>query len=235
MTSPKDYAQPRRKRQPTPAAKPRPAAKSRVKKRHKPWGLMLFSFIALAGLIFGLNQLMQVKLPETPQPDTTPSAPKPVVKPTPAKPAPQPAKPAPKSTAPTQVAVKPAPGDTRQPATAPTAPKTKAGKYEFYELLPNSEITPEAVEAYQSTPRTAKMDKTYLLQAGSFRSAADAEKMRASLILEGLPNVHTDKSNGSNGIWYRVRIGPFDNRSALNKAHDKLARLNINAMTVRVD
>jgi cell division protein FtsN len=79
------------------------------------------------------------------------------------------------------------------------------------------------------------MEHRYLLQAGSFRDPADAERMRARLILEGLPGVRTDRSEGSNGIWYRVRVGPFDNRSAMNRASNKLSKLNIIPMEVRID
>ena len=117
-----------------------------------------------------------------------------------------------------------------------TAEATDApNRYEFYDLLPKTEITPAEVAAYKSTPRTAKLDKKYVLQAASFRTAADAEKMRAQLLLSGLKNVHTNKSDGSNGIWYRVRIGPFDNRSEMNKVHDKLTRLRISPMTIAID
>lgn len=234
MASRKDFVQRSRKQSPAspnpPAAKPR--AKATPPPKRKPWKLALFSLVALAGLIFLLNQLLNVDSIQAPQTATA--------KKQTAAPAKKPA-PIVKRTEKTVVTAKPitikkptsGPKVVEKSIEAEVAPKHN--KYEFYELLPKNEITPAAVKEYKSTPRNAKLDKTYVLQAGSFRNAADAEKMRAQLLLSGLKNVHTNPSNGANGLWYRVRLGPFDNRSVMNKAHDKLARLNINAMTIRVD
>ena len=243
MASRKDFAQRSRKQSPASANRPaavKPRAKAKATPppppppKRKPWRLALFSLIALAGLVFLLNQLLNV--------DSTPPTQTATVE----KPAPVPVK----KTAPVvkpieKKAVAAQPVVTQKPTPTPT-PKVveksvvanaepKQNKYEFYELLPKDEITPAAVKEYKSTPRNAKLDKRYELQAGSFRNAADAEKMRAQLLLSGLKDVHTNPSHGANGLWYRVRIGPFNNRSVMNKAHDKLARLNINAMTIRVD
>lgn len=246
MASRKDFVQRSRKQssaspnRPT-AAKPR--AKTTPPPKRKPWMLALFSLLALAGLVFVLNQLLNVdskNIPSTASPAKQPTNSYKQITTTEKKPLP--VKP--------QAEKKSLPASNKpenKPATAKNSlPKvveksvdaeitSKQSKYEFYELLPKSEITPAAVEEYKSTPRDAKLDKQYVLQAGSFRNAADAEKMRAQLLLSGLSNVHTNLSSGSNGQWYRVRLGPFDNRSAMNKAHDKLARLNINAMAIRID
>lgn len=101
-------------------------------------------------------------------------------------------------------------------------------------MLPKSEVKTEQVDVYKSTPKDAKMQYRYLLQAGSFRKAADAERMRAKLILMGMPNAKTSKSTGQNGTWYRVRVGPFDNRSLLNRAQDKLVRQQIQPMEIKL-
>ncbi|WP_051559924.1 SPOR domain-containing protein [Marinobacterium jannaschii] len=107
-------------------------------------------------------------------------------------------------------------------------------RFEFYKMLPESEVTTSDPSKYKSTPKAEKTKYKYLLQTGSFRSAADADRMRANLLLQGLPNVHTSKSVSSNGTtWYRVRTGPFDSRSRLNKAYDKLVRMNIEPMQIR--
>lgn len=102
-------------------------------------------------------------------------------------------------------------------------------------MLPKSTVETPEVSAYKSTPKTAKLQSRILLQAGSFRNAADAERMRARLILAGLPNVVTSRTEGSNGVWYRVRTGPFDTRAAVNQATNKLYKLNIHPLEVRAD
>lgn len=239
MGSRKDYAQKRGTKR---AASPKkPAAPKTQPQRRKPaqpqnkrpWKALLFSFVGLAGLVYLLNHLLGVEDVNTEQSSQVVKQAQEARKP---KQIPAPSSPSePKNTQ----------KDTTTAKTENKAAKPKSGdvvntdpqpnKFEFYELLPKSEVTPEKVEAYKSTPRDAKLDKKYVLQAGSFRSEADAEKMRATLLLAGLPNVHTDKSEGTNGIWYRVRVGPFDNRPKLNKAQDKLARMRISAMKVRVE
>lgn len=140
--------------------------------------------------------------------------------------------PQPTATAPAAPAPRPAPSAPAAPAAAETP---RSSRFEFYEMLPRSEVVAPKVEAYQSTPKDAKMEHRYLLQAGSFRDPADAERMRARLILEGFPGVRTDRSDGSNGVWYRVRIGPFDNKTDMNRAHNKLGKLNIIPMPIRID
>lgn len=175
--------------------------------RRLPWGLALATLIVVAGLGYLLYFLLG-----TP-PATTPVA-QPAVKaiqPTPVKPAAKPA-----------------------PAPAPVA-KPAESRFEFYEKLPKAEIVAPKVDVYKSTPKDAKMEYRYVLQAGSFRDPADAERMRARLILEGLPGVSTDRSEGSNGTWYRVRIGPFDNRTAMNQASNRLGKLSIIPMEVRIN
>ncbi|MCP4881767.1 MAG: SPOR domain-containing protein [Gammaproteobacteria bacterium] len=113
---------------------------------------------------------------------------------------------------------------------APVADKQADDKnnFDFYSLLPESQVKPQAVEAYKSTPKDPNKKTKTLLQAGSFRHLKDAERMRAKLILLNLPNVVTEKTTASSGtIWYRVRVGPFANRSMLNKAEDTLTQNNI--------
>lgn len=114
------------------------------------------------------------------------------------------------------------------------AAKTDDG-YKFYKLLPESEVVPERVEAYKSTPKSAVDYSKNLLQAGSFRRSSDADSLRAKLLLAGLPNVTTSKVTSSSGsIWYRVRVGPFVSRSKLNKAYDQMVRMNLQPLQIKL-
>ncbi|MFT5721428.1 MAG: cell division protein FtsN [Motiliproteus sp.] len=114
---------------------------------------------------------------------------------------------------------------------APKAVKKLDPQYDFYKLLPDSEVTPAVVDAYVSTPRSAADYSNHLLQAGSFRHAEDAERLRARLLLSGMPNVTKSRVVSSSGtVWYRVRIGPFPSRSKLSKAYDQLVRMNLQPM-----
>ena len=119
------------------------------------------------------------------------------------------------------------------PQTQHTAKDEK--RFEFYEMLPKSEVTTSDPTVYKSTPKTAVAQQQYLLQAGSFRSAQDADRMRAQLILLGLPNVRSEKTSSGNGIWYRVRTGPFKNRTELSAATNKLAKQNIFPLKIKAN
>jgi cell division protein FtsN len=114
-------------------------------------------------------------------------------------------------------------------------PKQSKPDYKFYKLLPESEVTPSEVEAYKSTPKSAADYSKYLLQAGSFKRSSDADSLRATLLLVGMPNVTTSKVVSSSGTtWYRVRLGPFSSRSKLNKAYDQLVRMRLQPLQIKL-
>lgn len=201
-----DYAQKRRANN-SASRKPAPRKKAAPPPpRRRPWGLALLSLIGIGGLGVLIYLLIQ-----------NPAA------------APQVSKPAP---APTAKVEQPAPAKPK-PAPAPE-PKTEQERFDFYEMLPKSKVEPPEESAYTSTPKTAKLETKILLQTGSFRNPSDAEKMRAEMILAGLPNVKTSRTEGSNGTWYRVRTGPFDTRADVNAASNKLYKMNINPLEIRL-
>ena len=104
--------------------------------------------------------------------------------------------------------------------------------YEFYQLLENQTVEVPKVDVYKSTPKDAEVDYTYRLQAGSFRSADDAERLCASLLLEGL-NAYRQESTVNGSTWHRVFVGPFTDRSKMNKAQDLLVSRNISPLALK--
>jgi len=105
--------------------------------------------------------------------------------------------------------------------------------FDFYTLLPDSKVTPVQVDAYISTPKDPNKKTNTLIQAGSFRRLADANRLRARLILLNMNNVVAEKAVSSSGsVWYRVRIGPFSSRSTLSKAEDILAQQGIQSLQI---
>jgi cell division protein FtsN len=74
--------------------------------------------------------------------------------------------------------------------------------------------------------------KTYMLQAGAYRSEVDAQSMRARLALIGYEaEIRSAKVNDE--TLYRVRIGPFNAIGAINAARAELANNAIDASVVR--
>ena len=116
-------------------------------------------------------------------------------------------------------------------------------RFDFYAVLPKMEvIVPKGDDAESSdgnTPTKPQENRNhageqYLLQAGSFRSAADADRRRAELILQGY-NVNVQAVELSSGdTWHRVMIGPFDNLNALHRAQDKMSAVGVETLPIKV-
>jgi cell division protein FtsN len=66
----------------------------------------------------------------------------------------------------------------------------------------------------------------YILQAGSFRRAEEADTLKANLALLGV-EADIQKVTVDNNTWHRVRIGPYANLDELNRMREKLARNRI--------
>ena len=118
------------------------------------------------------------------------------------------------------------------PVASAARPAAPTPTYEFYELLPEQEITVDVDPAELPKPRSESEQPRYLLQAGSFRQAEDADRRRAELLLLGLePNV--EETTGSTGRWYRVVIGPFESRSAMARARSLTAQQDIDTLLMQ--
>ena len=72
----------------------------------------------------------------------------------------------------------------------------------------------------------------YVLQAGSFRAIADADRRRGELALLGLES-SIEQMNTDTGSWHRVYIGPFDSRSAMAKARALTAQSDIDTLLLK--
>ena len=105
---------------------------------------------------------------------------------------------------------------------------------DFYEIFPNSEVP--VVEEYISEDQkiALKKDAVYILQAGSFRNAEDADSLRARLILLGL-DAYVKRGEVRGEFWHRVLIGPISSNLALNRTQDKLAEESIEAIPLKLE
>jgi len=90
-----------------------------------------------------------------------------------------------------------------------------------------------AAPAAATAPAAAGDDKVvYYLQAGAFREMSDAENARAKLALLGFEAAISDRSN-DNGVLHRVRVGPYVQVEAMNKARSKLLDSGVDVAIVR--
>jgi cell division protein FtsN len=145
----------------------------------------------------------------------------------------------------------------RPAAGASAEPATNEPRFDFYEILPQYEVTvpddadaPAASSAARAraagntTANTAAPAATtaapvaapgsYVLQTGSFRSHADADRMQASLALLGVES-RIQKVAIDSGEFHRVRIGPISNLDELNRIRNVLSQAGIDSLMMKVD
>jgi len=87
------------------------------------------------------------------------------------------------------------------------------------------------------TGQTARVDRpgTYILQAGSFRSYAEADNLKAQLALLGVESKIDTVTVNNSDTWHRVRVGPYQDLRELNKIRTRLLNNNINAILLKIN
>jgi len=120
------------------------------------------------------------------------------------------------------------------PASRPSAAPEPSPEvtFEFDNLLRNSQVTtnPDAYAVEGTEQETGSIE--YLIQAASFRREADAETLRAQLLLQDLP-AQTTSTRLNNAVWYRVTVGPFDSQVLAQRAMTRLREQNLDALWIR--
>lgn len=97
--------------------------------------------------------------------------------------------------------------------------------FDYRDILQDAEVEttePTGPNATASAPAIT----TVRLQAGAFRNSADADRLRASLLLLDLP-VTSVVASLSDGDWHRVMVGPFDARIDAQRAMTRLREQNL--------
>ena len=113
---------------------------------------------------------------------------------------------------------------------APTAPIANANP-----VVPDANANPSATpDASPAAPDTATPSAgQYLLQAGAFRNAAQADDLKARIALLGLVG-RVEVVQTPAGEMHRVRLGPYATASELELAKQKLGGGGIEAVAIRV-
>jgi cell division protein FtsN len=119
---------------------------------------------------------------------------------------------------------------------ADSGTEDSAKSYAFYDMLPKFEVViPEKERVVRpdlkSTPETRR--GTYVLQAGSYKNFADADRVRAQLALQGIES-KVQKVTMGDESWHRVRIGPISKLDELNRLQQLLRKADVDALVIRV-
>jgi sporulation related protein len=108
--------------------------------------------------------------------------------------------------------------------------------YDFYQSLPKFEVVvPEKEKDVRPDVRAVPETRrgTYVLQAGSYKNFADADRVRARLALQGIES-KVQKVSVDNDTWLRIRIGPISNLDQLNRLRTVLRKADVDVLVIRV-
>jgi len=119
-------------------------------------------------------------------------------------------------------------------AAAPSA--STAPHYDFYKMLPSFQVViPGEDKDVRSGNESAPVQQpgSYILQVGSFPNFADADKMKATLALQGIESSIQQVQVNNGSTWNRVRIGPIKDLKELNDVRAKLAQQHIEPLVIK--
>jgi cell division protein FtsN len=126
-------------------------------------------------------------------------------------------------------------GDASDGADAGTSDDS-AKSYAFYDMLPKFEVVvPEKDKDVRPDTRAVPETRsgTYVLQAGSYKNFADADRVRAKLALQGVES-KVQKVSVDSDTWHRIRIGPISNLDELNRMRSILRKADVDVLVIRV-
>ncbi|MGO2010503.1 MAG: SPOR domain-containing protein [Pseudoalteromonas sp.] len=105
------------------------------------------------------------------------------------------------------------------PTEAKSEPKVaKPRPPEFIKEIKEQEI--------QVTIKKLEQKGPYVMQCGSFKTKSQAETLKAKIAFAGLI-AEIKKSTGSNGVWYKVRLGPYKTKRLAESDKNKLKRSKV--------
>ncbi len=142
-------------------------------------------------------------------------------------------------------------GEARKPPPTPV-PKTAEAprpRFDFYTILPEMEVVipeeptvdapsprpvaPSLPPSPPTTPGAQVPASGYVLQAGSFRSASDADTLKAQLALLGY-EASVQRVTINQDTYHRVRVGPFASRERADAARAQLAGNAVSTILLRL-
>ncbi len=136
--------------------------------------------------------------------------------------------------------------DRTEKRTQPAKPKTS---FDFYTVLPEIEVVvpkpesapagtddgnPEEAAPVAEVVSSETGDSSYMLQAGSFRKHADAERMKAELALMGFRPRIQKVTIQEKGDFFRVRLGPFGNYNEMTSTDSALGKQGIDTLRLKI-
>jgi len=98
-------------------------------------------------------------------------------------------------------------------------PKPPKEKWAYRDALENKEIEVGEYQVEQGGP--------YKMQCGSFKTLKQAEVLKATIAFSGL-EAKIQQTQGKNGTWYKVVLGPYERKRVAEKDKHQLKNNSVN-------
>lgn len=133
-----------------------------------------------------------------------------------------------------------APAKAAPAASSPVAASgVREGKprFEFYKVLTDDTAAPVQKDGARPAPSQpdakGAAKENYLVQAGAFSSADDADKLKARLAMLGMEASVQTVTVPDKGVLHRVRLGPYKSADEMNKTLAILKQNGVSATPIR--
>jgi cell division protein FtsN len=110
--------------------------------------------------------------------------------------------------------------------------KPKGPQFDFYTILPDKEVVvPEyEIKTRVREERVGKAKEAhYMMQAGSFKTAKEADNLRIKLASMGIES-KVQKGKVGSVNWYRVKLGPFAQADSISAIRSRLRQNNVDVV-----
>ncbi len=108
----------------------------------------------------------------------------------------------------------------------------KGPQFDFYTILPDKEVVvPEyEIKTRVREERVGKAKEAhYMMQAGSFKTAKEADNLRIKLASMGIES-KVQKGKVGTVNWYRVKLGPFAQADSISAIRSRLRQNNVDVV-----
>ena len=109
-----------------------------------------------------------------------------------------------------------------------------APRYEFFDSLPAAEVSADTEPYKTLTPGGYVKPTEYLVQAGSFQTQDDANRLRARLMLTGMnADIRIDTRDNEDEVWHRVVVGPFNSKQDAEQTMASLRQRDVSPILLQ--
>lgn len=111
-------------------------------------------------------------------------------------------------------------------------PEPQGPQFDFYTYLPKKEIVvpDHEINTRSREERVGKAKAAhYILQAGSYKEAVEADRLHAKLALMGIES-RIEKAKVGSVTWHRVTLGPYTRMASVSVIRSRLRQNGIDVI-----